>query len=352
MEKKVINTKKSTRTKYQDVNWVRANQLYWSEGCTLKEASQILGVGQKLLSRGQKEGLLKLRSRTERKHTLETRRKISAARRRYMKEHPEQLPYLLNHRSHGPSYPERYFREALQQSQYQTGVTMLTYELDFANVTSKIDFEVDGSQHYNNDDCKSHDLRRNHELASIGWTVIRLNWAIFKRLALSQREKIVQELRAGIFIASDVLCVLSANSNPDFIRTVWERFIGDSLAAKNYTEISRKDRYNARARYRRQLSRLRKELERRGVDFTKLSLDEIAAELKLTLNKPNPTATRKTKIVWPSDKELQELVWKTPMMHLAKKLGVSDRAIKKHCERRRIPTPDVRYWRTEKYAGT
>jgi very-short-patch-repair endonuclease len=33
------------------------------------------------------------------------------------------------------------------------------YELDFADIDTKVDFEVDGSQHYNNEDCKRHDQR-------------------------------------------------------------------------------------------------------------------------------------------------------------------------------------------------
>jgi len=47
-------------------------------------------------------------------------------------------------------------------------------------------------------------------------------------------------------------------------------------------------------------------------------------------------AIQKTKINWPSDESLSELVFKKPLSHLAKTFGVSDKSIKKHCERRNI----------------
>jgi hypothetical protein len=50
------------------------------------------------------------------------------------------------------------------------------------------------------------------------------------------------------------------------------------------------------------------------------------------------------KIAWPSDEKLHEMVWKTPMTSIAKKLGVSACAIKKRCVKRGINTPGVGYW--------
>jgi len=42
--------------------------------------------------------------------------------------------------------------------------------------------------------------------------------------------------------------------------------------------------------------------------------------------------------------ELYELVWSKPVTHIAKELGVSDVAIKKHCVKHAVPTPPVGYW--------
>jgi hypothetical protein len=53
----------------------------------------------------------------------------------------------------------------------------------------------------------------------------------------------------------------------------------------------------------------------------------------------------KTKIVWPSADELQKMVWEMPTVKVAKKLGVSDVAIKKRCKKFNIPKPGLGYWR-------
>ena len=42
--------------------------------------------------------------------------------------------------------------------------------------------------------------------------------------------------------------------------------------------------------------------------------------------------------------ELYDLVWSKPMTHIAKEFGMSDVAIRKHCNNMDIPTPPVGYW--------
>lgn len=50
------------------------------------------------------------------------------------------------------------------------------------------------------------------------------------------------------------------------------------------------------------------------------------------------------KIDWPPDLILKNMVYEMPLIHLAKKLGVSDNAIKKRCKKRNIPLPKRGYW--------
>lgn len=45
------------------------------------------------------------------------------------------------------------------------------------------------------------------------------------------------------------------------------------------------------------------------------------------------------KIVWPSEEKLQELVFSMPITHVAKQLGVSDKAVIKRCKTRGVPYP-------------
>lgn len=52
----------------------------------------------------------------------------------------------------------------------------------------------------------------------------------------------------------------------------------------------------------------------------------------------------KQKIIWPSKEELEKLIWEFPTIQLAKKLGVSDKAIEKRCKKLNISKPPRGYW--------
>jgi len=47
--------------------------------------------------------------------------------------------------------------------------------------------------------------------------------------------------------------------------------------------------------------------------------------------------------------ELYELVWRTPMIQLAKKYKISDNGLRKKCKKMNIPTPDSGYWTKLKF---
>lgn len=49
-------------------------------------------------------------------------------------------------------------------------------------------------------------------------------------------------------------------------------------------------------------------------------------------------------IEWPSDDELKKLVWKSPLTHLAKTLGVTNSAIRKRCIKHKIELPKNGHW--------
>lgn len=48
-------------------------------------------------------------------------------------------------------------------------------------------------------------------------------------------------------------------------------------------------------------------------------------------------------------KELYDLVWSEPMRTLAKRFGLSDNGLRKHCKSMNIPTPPVGYWNKLEY---
>lgn len=52
-----------------------------------------------------------------------------------------------------------------------------------------------------------------------------------------------------------------------------------------------------------------------------------------------------TKIVWPSNQDLERMVWEESLRKLGAKLGVSDNSVNKRCKKLGIQLPPVGYWR-------
>ena len=131
---------------------------------------------------------------SNRKHSQETKNKISNIRKKYLDENPDKIPYLLNHSSK-ISYPEKYFIECFKELnniefQYRVG----RYVLDFANVDKKVYFEVDGETHYTNLKTIEIDSRRTKFLRDKGWSEYRVRWKEFKKLDESDRKNFVKEI--------------------------------------------------------------------------------------------------------------------------------------------------------------
>lgn len=59
--------------------------------------------------------------------------------------------------------------------------------------------------------------------------------------------------------------------------------------------------------------------------------------------------TRKRKTNWPTKEELEKLIWEKPTTHIAKKYGVSDKAIAKWCKKYNIKKPPRGYWSQNHY---
>lgn len=122
------------------------------------------------------------------KHTEETKRKISEARKKYLNEHPDKVPFKLNHSSK-ESYPEKYFKAWLKKEKiFEVQELQIDrYTLDFAWPDKKIYLEIDGSQH-KLDWMQEHDRIRTEYLDNLGWKCIgRVYWPDYQ--ALSKIEK-------------------------------------------------------------------------------------------------------------------------------------------------------------------
>jgi very-short-patch-repair endonuclease len=166
-------------------NWSEI-QTFHDAGNTWKEIQKHFGVCQAAISLARKRGDFISRNHSDankiaykkgrgcKKHSEQTKRKISKARIKYLTENPDKVPYLINHSSK-KSYPEQIFENALisanitgWQYAYQNGI----YEYDFAWPEQKIDVEIDGSTHLS-EKVKKIDRRRDKFSKKNGWVVLR-----------------------------------------------------------------------------------------------------------------------------------------------------------------------------------
>lgn len=163
-----------------------AIQCYYNEGHTWRELTEKFGVSQPTILKAVRSGKFQsTRNQSDaqsisfnkgrrQKPTAETKDKISKSRIKYLMEHPDKVPYKINHSSK-KSWPEQVFENALISSgidgwkyAYQNGI----YEYDFAWPEKKIDVEIDGSTH-KLEKVKRIDQRRDNFSRSQGWRVIR-----------------------------------------------------------------------------------------------------------------------------------------------------------------------------------
>ena len=125
------------------------------------------------------------------KMSTQGRINLSNAKKEYYKKHPEELPFVKWHSSK-ESYAEHYFRELFQKENiigFEREKFELGYYLDFAFVSERIDFEVDGSQHYDCHRIKEHDRKRTSVLEKAGWKIIRVRWSAYQKLTKEEKKK-------------------------------------------------------------------------------------------------------------------------------------------------------------------
>lgn len=289
-------------------------QKCYNEGNSWREVAKILNIDTNKLIKMVKNGLLVSRSRSEsikiaskkhpQKHSQETKDKISRKRKEYLKANPDQIPYKLNHKHKKQSYPEKYFSESFGKNfleQYKVNL----YSLDFACLNKKWDIEIDGCQHELDKRIKKHDEKRNKELSCLGWNIIRIRWSKFQKLLHEEKKLIIDSLLQGIIPIHESIIFIKGNENI----TIQE------LKFKN---------------------------EDKRVCPTCLSLK--CKQSKLCKKCDAKIRQRKFKINWPDDETLQKMVLENSLLKLSKVLGVSDRAIKKRCERQKIQLPKYRTW--------
>jgi len=180
-------------------------QLYYDNNHTWRQISKKFGISEGAISNAKKKGLFISRSISEasklsnklypKKLSEETKNKISITRKKYLMENPDKVPYLLNHSSKGPSYPEKYFDEVFNcEFEYEKYLQVGIYHIDFAVIDKMIAIEVDGEQHYLDRKIVESDKRKNKYLIENGWDIIRIRWSDYQKMNRTEKEIYIIEL--------------------------------------------------------------------------------------------------------------------------------------------------------------
>ena len=164
------------------------NKEIWNKGLTKETDARVRKYGESI----SKRTLGKKRDPLSEEH----KKSISRGMVRFLDEHPDKVPYLLNHSSK-MSYPEKYFiylfdRENIPLDYHKS---LGRYQLDFSNQDLKIDVEIDGEQHYVDKKIIEHDKIRNDYLINLGWIIYRIRWSSYKQLSFEDKQKIIYEIK-------------------------------------------------------------------------------------------------------------------------------------------------------------
>lgn len=218
-------------------DWDKIQNFYDNSHST-RDVSKEFKINLKYLYDAKEFGLFRTRSKEDgyklsskklkgnsKKHTQETKDKISKIRTEYLKNNPDKVPYLLNH-SRSESYPEKYFTEVFRneniivEKNFRVGI----YELDFSIPDKRIDIEIDGSQHYLDIKIVESDRRRTKFLEDNGWDVIRINWSEYNKLTKDDKLIYIKDLKnyienlsnikPVINIVDDKVCVCGGRKSP------------------------------------------------------------------------------------------------------------------------------------------
>lgn len=168
----------------------------WNKGLTKETDKRLKRRGEKLHERFIRGELVP--HNLGKHHTEAEKRHLSEVRKAYLKEHPEKVPYKLNHHSK-QSYPERYFEIIFNNDdilkQFEKEFPVGLYSLDFAIPNIKFYVEIDGEQHYLDKRIVEHDKIRTENLEKLGWKGFRIRWSEYVKLKLEERQSIIQQIK-------------------------------------------------------------------------------------------------------------------------------------------------------------
>lgn len=264
------------------------------------------------------------------KHTEETKQKLSKIRKEYLKNNPDKHPWKNN--SKFKSVPCEKFKEKLRLEnisfveEYQPLIPENYYSIDIAFPDKKIGIEINGNQHYNSDkSLKPYYQQKHDKLVNNGWKIFEYHYSIV------YCEKTLNE----------IVDTLKNDYNLDDVDysfyLIKKRENSCLLCGKNIVKTA-KHCVNCFNKF------VHKHNKKRGSNKNKRKIK--------TSNNPEIVSKKERILKFEvSKEELQELVKTYPFTTIGKKFNVSDNSIRKRCKKFgiEIPKREPGYW-AKKYA--
>lgn len=303
---------------------------YYEEGHSTKECLKHFSVSNSSFQKAVKRGDIKTRDRLEalklhlithgrKKHTMETKEKISKIRKEFLTKNPDKVPYKLNHSSK-ESYPEKLFRQQLEKNILENVIWVQEYQngrfsYDFALPEYKIDIEIDGQTH-NLEKVKKIDIERDKWSNDQGWIVVRFS-----------AEQVKKEIQSCLDTTKKMIS--NRKEDPTFVVT---QCCYEQLQIRPKSELSLRQTKSQTLQ------------PKKHKNDKKCMVCQAVCHGKLCA-KCHRLSTFNVRKFLVDDKEtLEKLVWKMSTIQLAKLYGVSDSCISKRCRLLGVKKPPRGFW--------
>jgi hypothetical protein len=274
----------------------------------------------------------------------EFRKLISEKRKAYLAANKENHPW--SRYSNKESKPESNFRIFAEKiniplvQYYIPPESNRFFEIDFANLESKIGFEINGNQHYLEDrkTLTPYYQERHDHLTSLRWKILELHYS------LCFNEDNIEDILRSSFQDFKKCEEKVQDICNDRIERKKEKE-KEALAKKNLIE-------------ERRLERLKLKLEKEKlkadgvVSPAKKRKPRNRAKVRLETGFSKKPLTQKEiehfigrrKVVRPSKEELHQMLWSMPSTKIAEHFGVSDKCIQKWADGYGISKPPRGHW--------
>lgn len=208
-------------------------RIAWNKGLT-KDTDERVKKGRDTLIKHLQDGSV-IPSLKGKHHTEESKSKIGKAIKQRMAERAGTIGFIAHHSSK-KSYPEQYFEDVFKLRNipllYHKQVSR--FELDFYNEEHKRYVEVDGEQHYMNEENILRDINREHELEERGWKGMRIRWSSYKKMSVDEKDQLIEHIRSFVIGEKEALEYVPSDIEIQ-LREKWLKTYREKEAKRNET---------------------------------------------------------------------------------------------------------------------